>query len=111
MKMAVEVRNLFLSIKINPVDRQAVNQIIRCSSSVAANYRSATCGRSDAEFFSKICIVVEETDETKFWLDYLVSIKLLDEQAIKGLRNEVDELVRLFSTIRKRMREKLGKIK
>jgi len=48
-----------------------VNQIIRSSSSVAANFRAATRARSDAAFYAKICIVVEECDETLFWLDYL----------------------------------------
>ena len=111
MKMAVDVRNLLFAVKIPAIDSPVVNQLIRSSSSVAANYRAATCARSDAEFLSKISLVLEETDETKFWLDYLVRIKLLDEIKTQDLRNEVDELVRLFSAIRKRMKEKLGKTK
>ncbi len=111
MKMAVDVRNLLFAVKIPAIDIPIVNQLIRSSSSVAANYRAATCARSDAEFLSKISLVLEETDETKFWLDYMVRIKLLDETKTRDLRNEVDELVRLFSAIRKRMKEKLGKTK
>jgi four helix bundle protein len=74
MKMAVDVRNLLKSEKFIPIDRPFVNQLVRSSSSVAANYRSATRGRLDAEFYSKIYIVLEETDEKLFWIDYLMKL-------------------------------------
>jgi len=76
LKMAVSIHELLVHIKVSPVTRPIVNQLIRCSSSVAANYRAATRSRSDQEFYSKICIVVEEVDETQFWLDYLDRIGL-----------------------------------
>jgi four helix bundle protein len=100
---------LLYPIKINSIDKPILHQLIRSSSSVAANYRAASCSRSDAEFYSKICIVVEETDETKFWLDYLEQLKIIDEAGISALRDEVDQLVRLFSTIKRKMKEKIGK--
>ncbi len=108
MNMAVDVRNLLKTEKFIALDRPFVNQLIRSSSSVAANYRSATRGRSDAEFYSKICIVLEETDETFFWLDYLMKLEVLNEKEAMKIRNEVEELVRLFSSIRKKMKEKIG---
>jgi four helix bundle protein len=106
MNMAVEIRNLLLSVKVSAIDRPIVNQLIRSSSSVAANYRSATCARSDAEFLAKISIVLEESDESKFWLEYLQKIKVLMGEDIVEVQKEMDELVRIFSTIRKRMKEK-----
>jgi four helix bundle protein len=109
MKMAVDVRNLLKSEKYLSIDRPFVNQLIRSSSSVAANYRSATRGRSNAEFYSKICIVLEETDETLFWLDYIMKLELVNETEAMKIRNEVEELVRLFSSIRKKMKEKIGR--
>ena len=107
MNMAADVRDLLRSTEINPIDGSIVNQLIRSSSSVAANYRSATRERSDAEFYSKICNVVEESDETEFWIDYLIRIRVLKELETKDLQNEVEQLVRLFSSIKKRMKEKL----
>ncbi len=106
--MAVDVRNLLKAEKFIAIDRPFVNQLIRSSSSVASNYRSATRGRSDAEFYSKICIVLEETDETLFWIDYLIKLEVLNNRDSMNIRNEVDELVRLFSSIRKKMKEKIG---
>ena len=107
MKMAVDIRNLLCAVKISDIDRPIVNQLIRSSSSVAANYRAATCARSDAEFLSKISIVLEESDESKFWMEYLLRINLLKESDTSGLKKEVDELVRIFSSIRKKMKEKV----
>ena len=107
MRMAVAIHELLLNTKVSPVTRPIVNQLIRSSSSVASNYRAATRSRSDAEFYSKICIVVEEIDETQFWLDYLERIHLLEREDRLKLFTEVDELVRLFTSIKSKMKEKL----
>ncbi len=107
IRMAVEIHKLLVNLKVSPVTRPIVNQVIRSSSSVASNYRAATRSRSNAEFYSKICIVVEEVDETQFWLDYLVRINLLKKEGLPTLFNEVDELVRLFTSIKSKMKDKL----
>jgi four helix bundle protein len=107
LKMSVDVHDLFVSKKVSAITRPIVNQIIRSSSSVAANYRAATRSRSDAEFFSKICIVVEECDETQFWLEYLVRVGLFEGQETKTLRLEIEQLVKLFTSIKRKMKEKL----
>ena len=107
IRMAVEIHQLLVNSKVSPVTRPIVNQVIRSSSSVASNYRAATRSRSDAEFYSKMCIVVEEIDETQFWMDYLVRINLLKKEGTPALFNEVDELVRLFTSIKSKMKDKL----
>jgi len=93
--------------KVSWIIRPGVNQIIRSSSSVAANFRAATHARSDAEFYAKKCIVVEECDETLFWLDYLIRIKLLDVAKTKEFYSEVEQLVRLFNAIKSKMKIKV----
>ena len=107
IRMAVGIHELLINTKVSPITRPIVNQIIRSSASVASNYRAATRSRSDAEFYSKICIVVEEIDETQFWLDYLSRIKVLEHKEPSKLLHEVDELVRLFTSIKSKMKEKL----
>jgi four helix bundle protein len=47
-------------------------QLLRAATSVGANYRAAGRARSKAEFVAKIGIVVEEADETIFWLECLM---------------------------------------
>jgi four helix bundle protein len=109
MKMAIEVRKVLLEAKILSIDQPIVNQLIRASSSVAANYRAATRARSDREFFAKICIVTEEADETQFWLEYFILIEVIDKTNISNLLDEIVQLVKLFSTIKRKMEEKLEK--
>jgi four helix bundle protein len=104
--MAVGVHGLFQSKKVIQINRTMIHQLIRSSSSVAANCRAATRARSNAEFYSKTCIVVEECDETQFWFDYLIRIDLLTDSETETLRNEVDQLVKIFTAIKKKMKDK-----
>ena len=108
IQMTAKVYWLLKDRKVSWIIRPGVNQIIRSSSSVAANFRAATRARSDAESYAKICIVVEECDETLFWLDYLIRINLLDVDKTKGIYSEVEQLVRLFNAIKPRMKIKIG---
>ncbi|MCX6249884.1 MAG: four helix bundle protein [Bacteroidetes bacterium] len=107
LKMAASVRDMLVKQKVHQIDRTHILQLSRSASSVAANYRSATRGRSDAEYFSKICIVVEEADETLFWLEYLIEINVINKNENLVLLDEVNQLVRLFSTIKRKMKEKI----
>jgi four helix bundle protein len=105
--MSVGIHDLLSSKKITQFSRPVINQLIRSSSSVAANFRSATRGRSDAKFYAKICIVAEECDETQFWLDYLIRIKVLVDSETNVLRDEVEQLVKIFSSMKKKMKDRL----
>ena len=75
---------------------------------MAANFRAATRARSDAGFYANICIVVEECDETLFWLDYLIRVNLFDADKTKEIYSEVEQLVRLFNAIKSKMKVKIG---
>lgn len=75
-------------------------QLLRASTSVAANYRAACRARSSAEFFSKISIVVEEADETLFWLEILLESNLSGGSDVNLLMNEYLEVVKIVNTIR-----------
>ncbi len=71
-------------------------QICRSGCSVAANYRAALRGKSRADFANKITIVLEEADETMFWLEMVGEMDLLAEDRIKPLLAEAEELVKIF---------------
>lgn len=73
-------------------------QIIRSSTSVAANYRAVSRARSEKEKFAKICIVVEETDETQFWLELIEKLEYLSPEKIFPLKKECDELVKVMTS-------------
>ncbi len=72
-------------------------QLLRSGTSVGANYRAAGRSRSKAEFVSKIGIVVEEADETVFWLECLVESGIVKEELLKDLLVEANELVAIFA--------------
>lgn len=73
-------------------------QIIRSSTSVAANYRAVSRARSEKEKFAKICIVVEEIDETQFWLELVEELQYLNQEKIIDLKNECNELVKVMTS-------------
>jgi four helix bundle protein len=66
------------------------------TTSVAANYRAAGRARSQAEFVAKIGIVVEEADETMFWLELASDAELVKTEQTHRLLREADELLRIF---------------
>jgi four helix bundle protein len=79
-------------------------QLLRAATSVAANFRAASRGRSKQEYYSKICIVVEEADETQFWLELLQESKLIDEQKIKPYQIEISETLAITTSIKAKLR-------
>ena len=72
-------------------------QLIKAGTSVGANYRAACRGRSKAEFNSKLHVVLEEADESAFWLELIIEAKLFPEKRIQLLPNEANELTAIFS--------------
>ncbi len=82
-------------------------QLLRSGTSVAANYRAARRSRSDQEFYSKLCIVVEEIDETVFWLEMISEAKIMNPSVADALNKEAEELLFIFSSSRKTVKNKL----
>lgn len=76
------------------------NQLVRCATSVGANYRAVCRARSTAEFISKMSIVVEEADETLYWLELISESGLLPPPKVQGLMDEAKEFVAIFATSR-----------
>ncbi len=75
-------------------------QLLRSAPSVAANYRAVCRARSRAEFLSKLAIVIEEADESAFWLEMLVDAGLVSQGKLKELRSEANQLVAIFNASR-----------
>jgi four helix bundle protein len=75
------------------------NQLLRCSSSVGANYRSACKGKSTADFINKIVIVEEEADESVYWLELMEESGLVGIKDTITLKKEANELTAIFTAI------------
>jgi four helix bundle protein len=81
-------------------------QLIRCSTSVASNYRAACIAQSKASFVAKLSIVLEETDEAAFWFEFIIDENLLKKNLVEPLLKEANELTAIFFSSRKTARTK-----
>jgi four helix bundle protein len=100
-KLAIDTILFTRKLPKSPEAKIIVNQIIRSSTSTAANYRAVLRARSDAEFFSKLTIVVEEADETLFWYEVIEETGLNNSETLNILKKEATELLYIFSASRK----------
>ena len=92
---------LAMALPETPIGKHLRGQIIRCSTSVAANYRATCLSQSTASFIAKLSIVLEEADESAFWLEFIIDEKLLNENLVKPLLKEANELTAVFASSRK----------
>ena len=83
-------------------------QILRFSTSVGANYRTACRARSDADFLNKLKIVEEESDETAFWLEILEEADLIKPARVAELKKEANEITSIMVASQKTMQNKIN---
>ena len=99
-KFALMIIELYRKLPRTGEARVVGDQLLRSGTSVASNYRAACRARSRAEFISKIGIVVEEADETVFWLELVVESHILRSDLIQPILIEANELLSIFSASR-----------
>lgn len=76
-------------------------QLLRSATSVGANYRAVCCARSRADFIAKLGIVLEEADESMFWLELLIEAQLIDHTRLAPLLTEASEIAAIIAASRK----------
>lgn len=94
---ALEVLKLADSLPRGRSSEIAGRQLVRCSTSVGANYRAACRARSRADFISKLGIVLEEADESLYWLEILSESGICSSAMVPALMAEAKELVAIIS--------------
>ncbi|WNH12772.1 four helix bundle protein [Thalassobellus suaedae] len=94
VKLTQSLPNAYLSNHIK-------SQLIRCSTSVAANYRATCIAQSKPSFTAKISIVIEEVDESNFWLEFALDENIIEKHQIENLMKESSELTAIFMASRK----------
>lgn len=72
-------------------------QILRSGTSVAANYRAVCRAKSGKDFINKLSIVVEEADETQFWIELLIESDVVQEIKVKELLKESSEITAIMT--------------
>ncbi len=99
-KFALRIIQVIRSLPPGIEGRTIGHQLLRSGISVAANYRAVCRARSRAEFLAKLSIVIEEADESAFWLELLVDAGLISESKLKDLKSEANQLVAIFNASR-----------
>src|SRR6476660_9625351 len=94
---ALRVVGMFSALPKTTEAQVLGKQLLRSGTSIGANYRSAGRARSKAEFVSKIGVVLEESDETVFWLELLCESGILKPDLLQELLREANELTAIFS--------------
>lgn len=103
---ALRIIKLVESLPKTTTGRTIGNQLIRSGTSVGANYRAALRGRSRAEFISKLGIVIEEADESEFWLELLIESNLVEKELVEPLLRETNEIIAIMVSTSKSARVK-----
>ena len=110
----VNVIKLCSNFPKNAAGFETAKQLIRSAGSVGANYRAGCRGKSKADFIYKIEVVLEEADESLYWLEVTKEAELFSSPQIDVLIKEANELVSIFNaadiTAKKSRNEKNPKI-
>jgi len=96
-QFALGIIKLFRILPRTEEARVIGRQLLRSGTSVAANYRAACRARSKVEFVAKMGVVVEEADETVFWLELLIDAQILRPEQLANLVTEANEPVAIFA--------------
>ncbi|MBP7239835.1 MAG: four helix bundle protein [Saprospiraceae bacterium] len=97
---AIGVIKFIETVPFNSATRVMNFQLCKAATSVGANHRAFCRGRSKNERFSKICIVVEEADESQFWLEIFDQLPYGDKELLAWLMSEITEIVKVSTSIK-----------
>lgn len=98
---AHECVKLSLQLPTTYLGNHIKGQLIRCGTSVGANYRASCIAQSKKSFVSKLSIVIEEVDEVAFWLEFIIDENLLPKEMCSSIHKEASELTAIFVRSRK----------
>jgi four helix bundle protein len=98
---SLRVIKLVQSLPKSMVSDVLGKQVLRCATSVGANYRAACRAQSDAMFISKLSIVVEEADETVYWLELIRDVELVKPELLTELIDEAEQILKIMAASRK----------
>ena len=108
-EFALRIIKMYSSLPKSTEAKVLGTQVLRSGTSVGANYREASRGKSKAEFVAKMGDCLKELEETMYWFDLLIEGNILPKNKLSGLLQESKELTAIFVTIIKNTKKNLGK--
>ena len=107
---ALRIIKLYTSLPKTSEAQVLGKQVLRSGTSVGANYREGHRAKSDADIVNKFETVLQELDETDYWLELLVKSNIMAAAKADPLRKEASELLAIFTTIVTKIKKRMGKI-
>ena len=107
---ALRIVKLYSSLPKTTEAQVLGKQVLRSGTSVGANYREGHRAKSDSDIVNKFESVLQELDETDYWLDLLVRSGILSAQKAEALIKETNELIAIFTTIVTKIKKRMGQI-
>ena len=86
-------------------ERVMSKQLLRCGTSIGANTRESKNAQSRMDFLNKLNIALKEADETDYWLDLLHETDYLDDDQYASINGDCAELIKLLTSIIKKLKE------
>ncbi len=108
-EFALRIVKLYQSLPKSNEAQVLGKQVLRSGTSVGANYRESQRAKSDADFINKLGSVLQEADETAFWLELIVRAGIMPAKRLEPLRKETDELIAILTTIVTKVKKRIGK--
>jgi len=108
-KFSLDILDLVTEMPKTIKGRIIAMQLGRCATSVGANYRAACRSRSKPEFIAKVGTVIEESDESAFWMELTIESRTLPEPRVAVLLKEADELTAIMTSSRKTAQASLNR--
>jgi four helix bundle protein len=96
---ALRIIRLYVALPKTTQAQVLGKQVLRSGTSVGAQYREGHRAKSDADVINKFEGVLQELDETDFWLDLLVKSNIVSAKKLESLIKETNELIAIFVTI------------
>jgi four helix bundle protein len=107
---ALRIVKLYSSLPKTTEAQVLGKKVLRSGTSFGANYREGHRAKSDPDIVNKFESVLQELDETDYWLDLLVKSGILPTSKAEALIKETNELIAIFTTIVTKIKKRTGKI-
>jgi len=107
---ALRIVNMYSSLPKSTVAQTLGKQVLRSGTSVGAQFRESQRAKSDADFINKLESVLQEADETAYWLELLVRAEIVPAAKLDSLRKEIDEIIAILVTIVTKVKKRIGKL-
>ena len=105
MVYAIRIVNLYKYLVLQKNEHVLSKQLLRSGTSIGANTRESKNAQSRKDFLTKLSIALKEADETEYWLELLYKTGYLDENQYQSIQNDTSELIKILTSIIKKLKE------